>query len=196
MQAFVGRELNIQINGREKYPLSAFALQVNFHARTTLVPQREVAEGVEIKVSVELAIQASQNVLVKRSRYTLRIVVGGNQYLWAFGEVRAQQQRITRAERSPNATQHTNGFVQLEVADTRTDIEYEFATGDAAQRLDAAGVVGDDRIHAELWKTLGELSHGFLQCAGRDVDGVKQRPRLAPHQLFDQDACFAGGAGA
>src|SRR5215469_15027391 len=196
MQAFVGRELNIHINCREKHPLSAFAFQVNFHARTTLVPQRDVAEGVEIKVGVELAIQSSQNVLVKRSRDTLRIVVGRNEDPWAFGEVRAEQQRIAGAQRSPNATQYTNGFVQFEIADTGPYVQHQLATGDAAERLDAAGVVGDDRIHAELWETLGELGHGFPQSAARDVDGVKQRSRLALHQFFDQDACLAGGAGA
>ena len=66
----------------------------------------DVAEAIEVEVSVQLAIQARQNVLVEGRGDSLRIVVGGQQDLRALGEIGAQQQSVARSQRPADAAQN------------------------------------------------------------------------------------------
>jgi len=54
------------------------ALQVHLYARTIRIPQCNVAEEIEIEVAAEFAIDARQDILLKR-RDALGVVVGGEE---------------------------------------------------------------------------------------------------------------------
>src|ERR1035441_3379559 len=80
-------------------------------ARLLAVPSSDMTETIELEVSIELAIQARQNVLVKCRRNFLRIVVGGQKNPGTLGKIGAQQQSVARAQRSPDAPQNPYGLV-------------------------------------------------------------------------------------
>src|ERR1039458_8068962 len=102
-------------------------------ARLAAVPHRDVAEAIELEVSIELAIQARQNVLVKRRRNSLRVVVGWQKNLRTLGEIGAQQQSVARAQRPADAAQNPYGLVWFEIPDARSDVEHQLAPADATR---------------------------------------------------------------
>src|ERR1017187_3228116 len=165
-------------------------------ARLAAVPHRDVAEAIELEVSIELAIQARQNVLVKRRRNSLRVVVGWHKNLRTLGEIGAQQQRVAGAQRPADAAQNPYGLVLFEIPDARSDVEHQLAPADATQRGYASGVVGDDGIDSQPGKLPSELRFRFLQRGRRNINRVKQGAALPAQQLLNQNAGLAGGAGA
>src|ERR1035441_3479604 len=165
-------------------------------ARLAAVPHRDVAEAIELEVSIELAVQARQNVLVKLRRNSLRIVVGGQKNLRTLGEIGAQQQSVARAQRPADAAKNLYGLVWFEIPNARSDVEHQLAPADATQRGYASGVVGDDGIDSQPGKLPPELRFRLLQRGRRNINRVKQRSALPAQQLLNQDAGLAGGAGA
>src|ERR1017187_7054114 len=165
-------------------------------ARLLAVPSSDMTETIELEVSIELAIQARQNVLVKCRRNFLRIVVGGQKNPGTLGKIGAQQQSVARAQRSPDAPQNPYGLVGLEIPNTRSDVEHQLAPADATQRGYASGVVGDDGIDPQPGKLPSELRFRFLQRGRRNINRVKQGAALPAQQLLNQNAGLAGGAGA
>src|ERR1022692_4839546 len=164
--------------------------------RLLAVPSSDMAEAIELEVSIELAVQARQNVLVKRRRNSLRIVVGGQKNLRTLGEIGAQQQSVAGAQRSSDAPQNPYGLVWFEIPNTRSDVEHQLAPADATQRGYASGVVGDDGIDPQPGKLPAQLRFRFLQRGRRNINRVKQCAALPAQQFLNQNAGLAGGASA
>src|ERR1017187_2358495 len=193
--AFSRRERQVQVERRDEYRLQGGALQVGLDTRQPAVPHCDVAEAVDREVGIQLAIQAGKNVLVKRRRNSLRIVIRGQKNLGALGEIGAQQQSVARAQRPPNAAQNSYSLVRFEIPNTRSDVEHQLAPVDATQRRHASGVVRDDRIDPQLRKLPAEMRYCFLQSGRRNVNGIKQCAALAPQQFPNQNAGSGGCAG-
>src|ERR1017187_131721 len=139
-------------------------------ARLLAVPSSDMPEAIELEVSIELAVQARQNVLVKLRRNSLRVVVGGQKNLRALGEICAQQQSVAGAQRPADAAQNPYGLVWFEIPNTRSDVEHQRGPADATQRGYASGVVGDDGIVPRPGKLPDELPLGFLQLGRPNIN--------------------------
>ena len=98
VNAFACLEGQIEVKRRQKGGLIGQALQIDFHSRNAAVPQRNMAEGIQVEIGIQFAVQTGKNILVEGSGDALRVVVGRHQDLGTLGEIGAQQQSIARAQ--------------------------------------------------------------------------------------------------
>src|SRR5215471_9019579 len=117
VNALTALEGNIEVDGGNENRLRCHALQIDFHSRAASVPERNMLEGIKIKVGFELAVQPRQDILIELRGDALGIVVSRQQNLRALGKVGAKQQGIARAQALPDAAQDAYRTVRLEVAD-------------------------------------------------------------------------------
>ena len=108
--------------------------------------------AVEVEIGVQLAIQPRQDVLVELGGHALRIVVGRHQNLRALGQVRAQQQRVARAQerRMRRRMRIASCGSKLPMLEPMYSTSLRPLMRFSA--CDASGVVGHNGIHAQLRK--------------------------------------------
>ena len=79
MNALSISQSDAKIQRRYIHGLGSNAFQVHFHARLLRIPTSDVAEGIQIKVCVQLTIDSSQDILVELGCDILSVVVGRHQ---------------------------------------------------------------------------------------------------------------------
>ena len=105
--------------------------QMHFHAGQFRVPDRQVVERVKIEIPAELAIDASQQVLVEPGGDALCVVIGSDERRFVLDQIRPDQQQGLIAQQLPHRAQESQCLGVRQVADGRTGKEADF---DAALR--------------------------------------------------------------
>src|ERR1700722_9754853 len=88
----------------------------------------------DIEVGVEFAVDACQQVQVKRSSYAQFVIVGGQQLRARLHQVSAYQQRISRHKNAPNFGQKLNASGAVEISNRAAQKQNEEMLAGASVR--------------------------------------------------------------
>ncbi len=147
-------------------------------------------ESIDRDIGLQLHIQTEQEVLVERRREPQRIVIGEQQLLLWFHQIRAEQQIVTWTQRSANQPQERRRVRPVEVADIRAQHGDEsrprcfrrypeepiLVSGVMRRHANARSVDGIERLHR-----VGQCRFRQIDQVGMDVSGVglvQQRRQL------------------
>ena len=152
------------------HPLIAGADQVHFDTAQFGVEEGVVAEGIQVEIAVEFAVDAPQQVQVERRGGAGGIVVGGLKHLLILDQIDADQQPPFPAEHVADSAQEALGLGGLEVAYRRTGKEGRprVVVGIHGQ-CERHRVVGADRMHLEVRKGLRQRACRLQQMISGDV---------------------------
>src|SRR5690348_10698982 len=89
------------------------------------IEARQVTEPIQLKIRVQLAIDASQDVEIEGGGDSERIVVGVNQLGWRFLQVRSKQQGVAGLKNRPDVTQKNRVCGMAEVPDSATEKQHQ-----------------------------------------------------------------------
>ena len=102
---FAGREMYFEIERSNPHSLVDLAFEMHLDAREARIPNRVMAKELRMKVRIELAIDAAQDVPVKFRRHSGGVIVRGEQQVRIFHHVDAEQQPVAGGQRGANLGQ-------------------------------------------------------------------------------------------
>jgi len=203
VNCLAGREVKIQPQSGYGDGLSARAFQVHLHAGVLGVPACDVAEGVQIKVCIEFAVDAHEGIAVKGRGHTGGVIIGAQQcgrvFAGAGSVICAEQDMVTGCETLAQTPQQARGVRRIEIADARADVEHEAASSRILQGLNSAevfGVVRNSRFNSDAGKLRGDGGASFFECRRGDIERAIGDTLLALKSSLEQQAGFSCGTGA
>ena len=113
------------------------------------VVERDVLEGVEVEVGVQLAVDHRQQVAVERRGDAGGVVVGGLEHGRVLDQVGAEQQPVLRAQQRGRASAGTPPRAGREVADRAAEEGDHARALGGGQRVEVALEVAEDAVHAQ-----------------------------------------------
>ena len=114
---FAFEKLNQQFGARNRDGLLDGREQMHLNASRLVIDAGNVLEVAEIKIGIELAIDASQQVEVKRGGDAELIVIGSDQLRVGLHEICTQQHRIPGNEDVANFAQKVHSSGTIKIAD-------------------------------------------------------------------------------
>ena len=91
--------------------------QVHFNTRLGVVEKCHMAPLARIEVGAQQGVDMTQQILVERSSYALRVVLGRHQGLHVLHQIDADNEGRPLPQQAPRALQKDQRFVSREVAD-------------------------------------------------------------------------------
>src|SRR5450830_1161629 len=93
-----------------------------------------MAEGADVEVAAELAVDPDEQIAVERRRDAERVVVREQERPLRFHEIGAGEQAVAGRERRADAAKKRVGAWRIEVTDVRSEKERQRPAGSGADR--------------------------------------------------------------
>jgi hypothetical protein len=170
--------------------------QVHLDPAALLVPPRLVAEGLDVEVAVELAVDAGQHVAIEGGGHAGGVVVRGQEHRHRLDQVGGQEQHVARAQAGADVGEELVGGLAIEVADGAAEKEHDRRPLAAAgQRgVEAGQVLVLDHVDLDAVDAV-EVAGARGEGLRRDVDRAVQH-RLAGGHRGDEAPRLLAAAGA
>ncbi len=152
------------------------AEQMHLDAAVRGVEAGHMPERLRIEIGAEFAVDAGEQIAVKRRRYAAGVVIRGNEFGLVLRAVHADEQMRAGAEKLRRAMQKAHRLLRGEVADGRAGKKADagllphvgLQRGGPVQR---GGEIGFQRVHIQLGKTQLQPAHRLAQKVAADIDG-------------------------
>ncbi len=122
---FALEKFNGKLSGVNGNGLAAHGPQVHFNATSLVINSCDVLELRQIEVSVQFAIDASQQVQIEGGGHAKFVVVRRQQLNTGFLQVGSEQQRISGLKNTSNFAEKLDTRRSVEVADGAAEEQYK-----------------------------------------------------------------------
>ena len=165
------------------------------HPLHVRVPERHVAERVEVEVGPELAVEHGERIGHEGRGHPVGVVVGRDQPVGALDQVGAEQQPVAGLEGVGQRAQEGATLLDIEVAD-RAAQEGHQASVAGWKVAQVQGEVADHGLDRDVGVAGAEQVGGVAQRGLRDVD--RHEPAQPPGRVerVEQQPGLVAGAAA